>query len=1029
MDKFHPIAYSLRIGRSQIAILWMSGLATPFLFLVLPWQVGKMTNLFGEGEEVVWPPVIEALLMIIAATLTVSFLSYIQGRSQIHFQEKLTRTLALDLFARVIRFDAEFFRNRPVESINTRLLEDSRSMIAVYSQLVSTVPVSLYTLVVLGGYMLYENLLLGSIMIPLAILSGYFLLFDRQIQQITRDQRKVWDTIRVRSNEVVSCVDEQRRHAAFEHGLRELEHSFRGYQVLMDRLGRWSAFFQASGPIVTVLQKSVLLGIGAGLCIAASGLSGSADDGFKWGAVMTFMLVVDRFANPVQKIATFLLRWRVSRENIRRVHELIEQPIAFPKPDTASLPSSSCFPRHANIEFNNVNVVSESGARILASVRGGIRAGQWVAIVGTVGCGKSTLMQLLTRDWTASDGSVLVGGRNVSEIDSLTFAREIGFAPQKPVLFDTTIRNNILFSLRRHGTSLLRDRAGKIDVSGLEGVDTLEDLDRDLVRLVRDVGLEEDVLRKGLDSHVKSPQQCMRMCQEIALLRSQIRSEMGTADVSLLMPFELDQYLAEGTLQENLLGVGSSLGEDQDSVLKEIRQLAASGGWLTDLLRIGLWRVRREQALVSRVSQQALKIVGTLEGNEWEEEVVLANPSQLSELPSPEQKLLLKTALGVDLEVADEFLKEDARFRNRIVQARREILESDGPLKNISTWQQDEGFRDAWTLRENLLLGRPTRRLYRATEKTDKAICRVLEKAECIEEALKLGMDSQVGEQGKFLSGGQRQKLALARVLLKRPSVLLLDEAAAALDELSSTRIAQLLKRDYAGKTVVSVSHQLRAIRDYDHVFVLDRGRIVQQGTFDELVACDGVFRELVSQCATGELRTQPKTDGPRPSRQKPKPAARAAARPLRGIGLFEAMDAAQLELVERLSTTVDCAAGTILFNRGDEGQEFYMLLEGEIELFVDESDAAGSRRKAVETLGPGQAFGELAICGAGTRTLSARAKTDVSLRILQRDDLRQLMEAEPSIAIALLEVNAKRLARLREKVYRSERNDISSTT
>ncbi len=108
-----------------------------------------------------------------------------------------------------------------------------------------------------------------------------------------------------------------------------------------------------------------------------------------------------------------------------------------------------------------------------------------------------------------------------------------------------------------------------------------------------------------------------------------------------------------------------------------------------------------------------------------------------------------------------------------------------------------------------------------------------------------LSLDRDVGERGARLSGGQRQKVALGRVLLKRPAALLLDEVTASLDEASGRRVVELVRERFAGRTVVAVTHHLAATRHFDRVLVIDRGQVVEEGDTDALRARGGVFARL----------------------------------------------------------------------------------------------------------------------------------------------------------------------------------------
>lgn len=114
------------------------------------------------------------------------------------------------------------------------------------------------------------------------------------------------------------------------------------------------------------------------------------------------------------------------------------------------------------------------------------------------------------------------------------------------------------------------------------------------------------------------------------------------------------------------------------------------------------------------------------------------------------------------------------------------------------------------------------------------------------------GYDFRVAERGQNLSGGQRQRLALARILLKDAPVLILDEATSALDNLCERYIQRSLRRTAGQRTAILIAHRLTTLKDCDRILVFDEGRIIQAGTYQELVSEEGVFEELV-RSAEGE--------------------------------------------------------------------------------------------------------------------------------------------------------------------------------
>jgi ATP-binding cassette subfamily B protein len=152
------------------------------------------------------------------------------------------------------------------------------------------------------------------------------------------------------------------------------------------------------------------------------------------------------------------------------------------------------------------------------------------------------------------------------------------------------------------------------------------------------------------------------------------------------------------------------------------------------------------------------------------------------------------------------------------------------------------------TIRENLLYARPD-----ARQEELEAAARAALIHDRIEE-FPDGYDTVVGERGYRLSGGEKQRVAIARVILKDPRILILDEATSALDTNSERLVQAALKPLMEGRTTVAIAHRLSTILAADVIFVLDRGRVVEQGTHRELVARGGLYAELYEQQFQGGL-------------------------------------------------------------------------------------------------------------------------------------------------------------------------------
>ena len=278
------------------------------------------------------------------------------------------------------------------------------------------------------------------------------------------------------------------------------------------------------------------------------------------------------------------------------------------------------------------------------------------------------------------------------------------------------------------------------------------------------------------------------------------------------------------------------------------------------------------------------------------------------------------------------------------------------------------------TIRENIALGNPN-----ASDAEIEAAAQAAELHDFVI-GLPRGYETLVGERGGRLSGGQRQRLSIARALLRDPRVLLLDEATSALDPRTERMISDTLERVGQGRTTVAVTHRLTSITNYDQIFVIVDGKLVEHGTHADLVALGGVYAQLWAEQTSGVAPTEPPFD-----------AAGALAR----VPLFADLDdRARTEVASRLRSTDLPAGGTM----DEGGGRLILVRRGRGSVMAP--DFTGELAPLAE-VGPGDTFGLAALLGE-ERGHVLRAIDALSLLVLDEEAVRGIAAEHPSVATAL---------------------------
>lgn len=275
------------------------------------------------------------------------------------------------------------------------------------------------------------------------------------------------------------------------------------------------------------------------------------------------------------------------------------------------------------------------------------------------------------------------------------------------------------------------------------------------------------------------------------------------------------------------------------------------------------------------------------------------------------------------------------------------------------------------TIRENIALGKSN-----ATDAEVEAAAAAAE-VDAFIDALPRGLDTLVGERGGNLSGGQRQRVSIARALIRDPKLLLLDEATSALDPGTERQINETLERAGADRTVIAITHRLTSVVDYDRIFVIDAGRLVESGSHEELVAMGGVYARLWAEQTGAEMLERAPFD---------------AAAALGRIGFLSSIERSELETLAGALSAITLGPGEVT---SESGGRLLIVSAGRGSILAP---AIGGGVVETAQIGSGDAFGVNAVLGQQAG-LQLRATDQMTVLQLDTASLQMVPQAAAALA------------------------------
>ena len=528
----------------------------------------------------------------------------------------------------------------------------------------------------------------------------------------------------------------------------------------------------------------------------------------------------------------------------------------------------------ANLQY------AEDGDPVVDGINLEVGRDSHVAIVGDASSGKAEAAMLIAHLIDATGGTLRLGGKDAAKMPEAVTGRRIGFVGASTHLIAASLGDNLVYGLKhtplkprqpkddeerrdmaravseaeRTGNTVEDRQADWIDYAAAGATDTQELTEASLTALAV-ADMTDDVyilgLRGTLDPEVR-PEAAERLLEARRLLQARLDDP---AYQGLIEPFDAFSYNTNATLAENLLfgtPVGDAFDLERLAENDYVMKLLGEVGLVDELLQMGFEVAQTMIELFADLPPDheffaQFAFISLDDLPDYQAIVRRAERDGVKVLEDDDRQLLLSLPFKL-IPARHRLGLIDEEMQARVLEARKRFAEElPDDLKGSVEFFERTLYNAASSLQDNILFGKLAYGRAQAQAKVGELISDVIEQLGLRPTVIEVGLDFEVGIGGSRLSPAQRQKLAIARAVLKHPDVLILSEATAALDGAAQTTILRNLNKEFEGRALVWVLHRPSQARHFDQVVVMKGGKIAEKGTFDELATGQTALADLIA--------------------------------------------------------------------------------------------------------------------------------------------------------------------------------------
>jgi putative ABC transport system ATP-binding protein len=596
------------------------------------------------------------------------------------------------------------------------------------------------------------------------------------------------------------------------------------------------------------------------------------------GAVVGVLLAYKDLPSPIKE----LIDWDQQRQDVQIKYEQVIdqfQPEGMMPPELQALPDGPPPPLGNELVLSGVTITEDGRVKQLDAVSLVVPTNAKMAVIGATSSGKDVLGQVIARLTPPNGGSIKIDGKDFMQLPEYVLGSRMAYIGQETYLFPQSVRDNLLFGLKhrparpavyegdmattrelfwreaeRSGNPVLDPNADWIDYE-LAGATGPEDLLPCMVHALKQVEFDDDIYSLGLRGAIDAAKR-PDLAEKILKARHALHGRLqDPANAGLIEPFNADKYNKNLSVAENLLfgtAVGTAFDGDNLAADPYVQTVLAGSGLDQDLLRMGLSIAETMVELFSGLSPDNplfeqysfisadelpnVRLLLQRLGGKGVEAVPPADRARLMTLPL--RYIEARHRLGLI----------DGAMEDRLLAARRAFAEGlPAGLRGAVEFYDFGKYNSAATLLDNILFGRVVYGQAQAETRIRTLLTEVMSELHLRDSVIEVGLEYNVGVAGRRLPATQRQKLGIARALIKRPQFLVVNEAVAVFDGRTQDRMRDNILASADGRGVFWIANRPSQVEPFDHIVVMQAGKIVDHGTPAELAARGGLYAELMA--------------------------------------------------------------------------------------------------------------------------------------------------------------------------------------